>query len=290
MERVHQLTELASLIAMVRAQQRVVRLVLRNTDRFGLIHLYFAQGHLIHVEGHSSSPAASLLDLGTWRQGAIRVDRIEALPPGPGNAPELEAALARVVAELEARGAVYPAPPARALYNFQREGGPAPGIAGIAGIAGLPALEPVAGAAAKGIAAHRAGQSGRNRRENRLTDPQWQLLAIAVRQVTEHAGRLLGDQVADELLREALAQSARRSVFLSGIEVDETGWLRAREAGYATRYSTFDGAEAIAALLTDFEARCAQLVGVRRAQRLIAAAVAPLRPSLEQIGIAITAD
>lgn len=285
MERVHQLTELASLIAMVRAQQRVVRLVLRNTDRFGLIHLYFAQGHLIHVEGHSSSPAASLLDLGTWRQGAIRVDRIEALPPGPGNAPELEAALAHAVAELEARGAVYPAPPARAPYNYQREGGPAPGIAGVAG---LPALEPVA--AAKGIAAHRAGQPGRNGREDRLTDPQWQLLAIAVRQVTEHAGQILGDQVADELLREALAWSAQRSVFLSGIEVDETGWLRAREAGYATRYSTFDGAEAIAALLTDFEARCAQLVGVRRAQRLIAAAVAPLRPSLEQIGIAIAAD
>jgi hypothetical protein len=288
MERAHRLTELASLVAMVRAQRRVVRLVLRNTDRFGLIHLYFAQGHLIHVEGHSSSPAASLLDLGTWRQGAIRIDQIDALLPGPSDASELEMALARALAELEARGAIYPAPPARAPRTIQYDGVPAPDTAGVAG---LPALEPAMGAAMpQGAAADQIGQLVRNRQGDRLTDPQWQLLAIAVRQVTEHAGQMLGDQIADELLREALAQSAQRNAFLSEIEVDETGWLRAREAGYATRYATFDGAEAIAALLTNFEARCAQLIGAHRARRLIATAVAPLRPSLEQIGIAITAD
>jgi hypothetical protein len=288
MERLHQLRELAGLIAAVRAQGRAVRIVLRNTDRFGLIHLYFAQGQLIHAEGHGGSPAASLADLETWRQGAIRVDQIDELPAGSGEAPALDAALARALAELEARGVVNPAPPAQMPHAFPRAHGPGPGVAGVAG---LPALDPGAGAAGPdGWAQSSAGQPVHQGEEDRLTDPQWQLLAIAVRQVTEHASQILGGQVTDELLREALAQSAQRSDFLSGIEVDETGWLRAREAGYATRFSKFEGAEATAALLTSFEARCAQLMGSRRARQLIATAVAPLRPSLQQIGIAIAAD
>jgi hypothetical protein len=286
MERVHQLTELAGLIAAVRAQQRVVRLVLRNTDRFGLIHLYFARGQLFDVEGHAGSPTASLSDLATWRHGAIRVDAIDTLPPGAANVADLEAALRRALTEMEARGAIYAAPPARPPREYQSASALPPGIAA----AGLPPLAPVGQPASDGFARSQPNALTLTPHGDRLTDPQWQLLTIAVRQVTELAGQALGDQVAEGLLRQALAQSTLINAFLTGVEVDETGWLRAREAGYPARFATFDAAEATATLLTSFEALCAQLLGTRRAQQLVATAVAPLRPSLAQIGIAIATE
>ncbi len=287
MEHAHQLSALAGLIAALRAQGRTVRLALHNTERFGLIHLYFAQGRLIRVEGHAGDPARNLLDLATWRHGAVRVDYVEPPSADAASPAALEAELSETIDELERRGVVYPAPPsvnsAATSGVFRSSGAPA----GRNGLPPLPGMEHLAASfqpAPSGMPPASAVVA-----DDRLTDPQWQLLALAVRQVIERAAQLLGGAVAESMLRHALAQLAANNAFLAGLELDASGWLRAREAGFTGRFSTFDVVEAIAALLSQVEMRAASVLGPQRAQQLIAQAVAPFRVSLEQIGLTVRA-
>src|SRR5258706_11783153 len=111
MEHGHPLARLAAFVAAARARGRPTRLVLRNTERFGLVHLYFRNGHLDHVEGHLNTPLNSLVDLATWQLGVIRQDEIgSGLPPLPGDRTPATA-LTPGLPQLEARGGVQPAPP-----------------------------------------------------------------------------------------------------------------------------------------------------------------------------------
>lgn len=284
MEHAHQLTELAGLIATVRAKGQAVRLVLHHTERFGLIHLYFAEGRLVRVEGHAGSPARSLVDLQSWRHGAIRVDHVATAAAPAVDTSDFEAMLDQTLAELERRGVIYPAPPAVHARAFT----PAPGMGRQSPIDGLPTmalplLDELRQSPTVGPAAPSAP-------ERRLTDPQWQLLALAIRQVMDQAGQLIGSQVAQGMLRQALAQAATGNAFLAGLDIDVTGWVHPREAGFVTRYATHEVAEAVAALLTGFESLCAGVLGVSRAQQMIATATGPLRTSLEQIGIAVRGE
>lgn len=161
MEHAHQLSALAGLIAALRAQGRTVRLALHNTERFGLIHLYFAQGRLIRVEGHAGDPARNLLDLATWRHGAVRVDYVEPPSADAASPAALEAELSETIDELERRGVVYPAPPsvnsAATSGVFRSSGAPA-------GRNGLPPLpKALSGLPRSGPFARRQGDHARNR-------------------------------------------------------------------------------------------------------------------------------
>ncbi len=53
-------------ITAIRTQRQTLRLVLRNTERFGLIHLYFERGRLVQVQGHKDTPIKTFADLATW--------------------------------------------------------------------------------------------------------------------------------------------------------------------------------------------------------------------------------
>lgn len=287
MEHAHQLSALAGLIAALRAQRRTVRLALHNTERFGLIHLYFAQGRLIRVDGHAGDPARNLLDLATWRHGAVRVDQVEPPVADAASPAALEAELHQAIAELERRGIVYPAPPS---VHSAPTWAPYPSPSAPTVLDGLPPLpqqEPPDASFAPPLT---DSWPEPDARADRLTDPQWQLLALAVRQVTERAGQLLGGAIAESMVRHVLAQLAADNAFLAGIELDSTGWLRAREAGFTARFSTFDVVEAVAALLSQVELRAAGVLGAKRAQQLVAQALAPFRASLEQIGLAVRAS
>src|SRR5260370_10345344 len=117
LERGSPLGRLAAFVAAARARGRPTRLVLRNTERFGLVHLYFRNGHLDHVEGHLNTPLNSLVDLATWQLGVIRQDEIgSGLPPSPVHR-TLATALTDVLRPFEARAVVQPAPTAPACQN-----------------------------------------------------------------------------------------------------------------------------------------------------------------------------
>lgn len=123
-----------------------------------------------------------------------------------------------------------------------------------------------------------------------LTGPQWQLIALVTRQVIERAGQQIGWQLADNMLRQALGQTATSKAPLRLVEIDTTGWLQmvaSPEGKSITDYPTAAVTDAVAALLTNFELRCAALVGAAQAQHILATATEPFRASLAQIGLAV---
>jgi hypothetical protein len=293
MEHAYQLSTLAGLIAALRAQGRTVRLALHNTERFGLIHLYFAHGRLIRVDGHAGDPARNLLDLASWRYGAVRVDHVEPPTADAASPAALEAELNQVLAELERREVVHPAPPSVYAASAWAARSPSSAPTGTR-LDGLPPL-PTTGqldARFPPLAAEMwpEPEPEAEASADRLTDPEWQLLALAVHQVTERAGQLLGGAVAESMVRHALAQLAADNAFLAGLDLDSSGWLRTRAAGLAARFTTFEVVEAVAALLSQVELRAASVIGPQRAQQLIAQALTPFRASLEQIGLIIRAE
>lgn len=306
MEHGHPFARLAADIAAVRARGRPTRLVLRHTERFGVVHLYFQHGKLARVEGYLGSPLNSLHDLATWEQGVIRRDD----DPGAfveDNDPQLEAALADVLRQLEARGVVHPAPPARILRS---SAGPRPGTAPLQGATSgqfpqmtrpssnigsgdLPPLSTVdeierrtpADPPSMRKSAPPAPLNPTDTSEDRLTEPQWQLLALVIHQVVEKAGGLVGAQMAEGLLAQSLQHAARTQPLLSHLEIDALGWLKARDEHTMTGYPAFEVADAVATLLTGFEMRCASLIGAEQAQKMVAAAASPFKAALLQIGL-----
>src|SRR5262249_18614403 len=114
MEHGYPLSRLPALVAAARAQTAPTRLLLRNSDRFGVLHLYFSGGQLVAAEGHRDTPYHSLADLATWRNGVIRRDTVETVPAGEPDA-RLEALFAHVLHELSARGVVGSPSHARSL-------------------------------------------------------------------------------------------------------------------------------------------------------------------------------
>lgn len=295
MEHGFPLARLAQLVADTRARRRTGRLVARNTERFGLIHLYFVQGRLAQVQGHAATPLASITDLATWRYGVLRQDT----PPDPSEAaapdPRLDAALDDALRRLQASGVVRPAmsggwsgslPASASSHPSPSHASPPPSAPSSIGSGALPPLsrlQDASGSTAPGRAATKTA------RADALTTPQWQMVALVVHQVIEGATVLIGAQMAENLLRQALASAARSYSLLLDLEVEAGGWLKTREDGAITQYSTADVAEAVAAVLTGFEVRCASLIGATRAQDIILVAAAPFRNALAQIGLDISA-
>lgn len=315
MEHGHPFARLAADVAAARARGRPTRLVLRHTERFGLVHLYFHHGALVHVEGHLSPPLNSLRDLATWQQGVIRRD------DDPGafaekNDPQLDAALVEVIRQLEARGVVQPAPPARIWPPHPSAAPQQTPIFG--GSGSLPRATPSGNSIGSGdlpplstvdeierrippapptLPAHSAptpdptvplpppGVSDEAPTEDRLTQAQWQLLALVIHQVVEKAGELVGARMAEAMLAQALQHATRTHPPLETLEVDALGWLKAKDGDTMTRFPTFDVADAVATVLTGFELRCASLIGADHAQRIVASAAAPFKAALLQVGL-----
>lgn len=321
MEQEYPLAYLAQMIASALSQERATRLALRNTDRFGLVHLYFAHGRLSRVEGHRASPLASLSDLATWRSGAIRRDdgpsAVVSNASQSENDDSLAPALAEAIRALEANGVISPSAPTmphpisrgalsgplRMRTPLTRPGSsPLPSyphtpvpmslppsgqdMSHLEQMTGLPPLANAAMPPEPPTPWHGAEATG----EALLGGPQWQLIALATHQVVEQAGQQIGQQLAENLLRQALGQTATSKEPLRVVEIDGTGWLQtvsSHEGKVITDYPTSAVTDAVAALLTNFELRCAALVGTAQAQRILAVATRPFRASLAQIGLAV---
>src|SRR5258706_5549074 len=283
MEHGHPLARLAAFVAAARARGRPTRLVVRNTELFGLVHLCFRNGHLDHVEGHLNPPLNSLVDLATWQLGVIRQDEIgSGLAAAPVDR-TLETALTDVLHQLEARGVVQPAPPARVWHNG-RPGPRSVPTAEVPPLASAESLPPLTVASdSPPVPAPRALPAAPA--ADAMTIPQWQLLALVVHQVVERASELVGADMAASLLRSSLAHVAKSAPVVRDVEIDSSMCLKATDETAILRFSMYDVAEAVASLLTNFEVRCASLVGAERAQEMVASAAAPFRASLSQIGL-----
>lgn len=306
MDQEYPLARLGTIVALARARTTPTRLLLRNNERFGVIHLYFAGGRLVSVEGHRDSPVSSLSDLSTWQGGSIRTDDAQVSLLGDPD-PRLEVALAHALQGLAARGitqapslprshpsvasprsrtskmpsrAPSPVPtsqqtsPHSAAAVF-RSGSPSPEVPPM----GLPPLSQTPEVPVGPPAAPTDSEN--------LTSPQWQLIALTVRQIVTQVGAEVGDTMAIRIFGQALTHATRTRPVLTPLTIELSGWLTATPPDAMLQFRCDAVVEAIADVLAGFETRCASLVGPARAQGLIIAAVGPFRQALAQIGLEI---
>jgi hypothetical protein len=71
------------------------------------------------------------------------------------------------------------------------------------------------------------------------------------------------------------------------LQVDRQGWLRELRQHEMLTQSVPQVASAFVLLITDFERRCAALLGEEKARQMIARALYPYHDSLAEIGIAL---
>ena len=310
MEQRYPLARLATLVTAVRRSGRPTRVVIRNTDRVGLVHLYFSGGQLVQVTGHRGNGIVNLGDVATWVNGELRTDDVQQTQTDEASVLEFEAAFDDMLRQLAARGVVTlpseapPSPVAPSPPPSPVSGIPgAPRLAGLSkniGPRSIPAHGPLRTPGVQGTSGlpvlAEAPQSSPltpmpdvSSADEALTRPQWQLLALAVHQVMERAARDVSMEVAGGLLWQALAHLKAQNPWLAAFDLDSAGWLQLSREDALAHVASYEVVEAIAALLTEYETRCAMLTGGAAARRIIVEATEPLRVSLAQIGLDVRA-
>lgn len=283
------LSSLARIVASARVRGLMSRVVVRNLERFGLVHLYFEHGRLTYVEGHLEDPVRSIFDLGTWQNGTVRQDSAAYTGKTMVMDPRLDGALDSALRSLAARGIVErtPPPPTASAPSPAAAGSPWPASVPGSSSIGTGGLPPLSRAGTSEIARPEQAATGLAQRES-LTVPQWQLVALVIRQMVERMGRLIGVEMAVSLLHQSLVLSSRSNPLLHDLEVEPSGWLKETQVAVMTTQAAEEVAEAVAALVTNFELRCASLVGKEQAHDVIASTAEPFRAALAQIGLDIS--
>jgi hypothetical protein len=322
-DRQESLRNLGTMVARIRATNGTGRLALRNTARMGMLHLYFERGQLVHVEGSRASIDDALIDLAGWTEGLIRFDQ-GVLPERQTVTPAQQDFFHRTLLLMQQHGVFGKVPrptaplptqqaPSAPLLNNAR---PLPQITPArlpvvpasyrrqpeqfdptidpvvpSGMAQRPAhrppLEPQWGFSGPLPAVPPAASAPPGRAEVLLSARQWELLVEVVRVMLESVGQLFGQRQAQNILQHVLAERSEESEVLGLLQVDRQGWLRELRLHEMLTQPVQEVAAAFVILISDFERRCAGLLGEEKARQMIARALYPYQDALAEIGIAL---
>jgi hypothetical protein len=305
-----------SVVARIHGMSGTGRLSVRNTVRMGTIHLYFEHGRLVHVQGTRATADELLVDLAGWKEGLIRFD-VGVVPEHATATPEHEKFFQQTLLLLQQRGVIAsasrPLPPNPLPDQFSPKAPPeqqpaAPTWAMPGQPPRLPErptsfqapVSPPGGYRwGPGQAYSGQGNSGPNPRmvvpatlpPLSLPDPlkpsQWDLLVEVVRALLEDVGQLFGRRQAQNILRNVLAEQSEELPVLGLVQVDRDGWLRELRAGEMITQPRQQVAEGFVVLITEFERRCALLLGEERARQMISLALHDYQEELAELGIAV---
>jgi hypothetical protein len=279
----------------------------------GTLHLYFERGRLVHMQGIRANADDLLVDLAGWKEGVIRFD-VGVSSERHTVTPEQEQFFQQTLVLLQQRGVIStasrplsspdaffsPQPYEQPLHSSARSGplpmSPSPERP-------LPNQRrfPPPGGVSWGPGHAPPGQGNPTPQPRMttpaalpplslpdlLTPPQWDLLVEVVRTLLEDVGQLFGHRQAQNILRTVLADQSEHVPVLGLVQVDRDGWLRELQPGEMITLSRQEVAEGFVALITDFERRCALLLGEERARQMISRALRDYREELAELGIAV---
>jgi hypothetical protein len=120
-----------------------------------------------------------------------------------------------------------------------------------------------------------------------LTKRQWELLLAVMRAMLDQVAQLFGQRQVQNILQHVLAEQSKQSEVLGLLQVDRQGWLREVKMGEMLAQPVQEVAEGVVLLISDFERRCASLLGEEKARQMIAQALFPYQDALAEIGIAM---
>jgi len=320
-DRQEPLRNLGVIVARIRATSGAGRLALRNSARMGMLHLYFERGQLVHLEGTRATIDDALIDLAGWTEGLLRFDsgvlpERQTVTPGQEDffyrtllllqqngvldpvrqAPQFTAPLPQTAPSLNqarpmsqmtpARLPVIPATPQRSPDQFDPSLDPFPTPAEIQRVSPrLPSAPPRGYSGPLPPAPPPAGPPAPT--EVLLSPKQWELLVEVVRVMLEGVGRLFGQRQAQNILQHVLAERSQESEVLGLLQVDRHGWLRELRTHELLNQPLQEVATAFVLLISDFERRCAALLGEEKARQMITRALYPYQDALAEIGIAL---
>lgn len=321
-DRQESLRNLGGMVARIRATGGTGRLALRNTVRLGMLHLYFERGQLVHLEGSHGSIDDALIDLAGWSDGLIRFDA-DVLAERQTVTPTQQEFFHRTLLLMQQRGVwgaaprpawqppvqpeTFPPPPQRSRPAPETTPAYLPSTRpsshnlperSVVPDASFPPNgtnrhiykppsepHPERSGAASSFSSSAPVMSGRT--EVLLSARQWELLVEVMRSMLESVGHLFGQQQAQNILQHALAERSEESEVLGLLQVDRQGWLREVREHEMTMQPVREVAGAVVLLISDFERRCAGLLGEEKARQMIARALYPYHDGLAEIGIAL---
>lgn len=120
-----------------------------------------------------------------------------------------------------------------------------------------------------------------------LSNRQWEMLAEAMYAMLEGVGHLFGMRQAQNILQHVLAELSGQAEPLSLLQMDRQGRLHEARAGEMENQPVQEVSEAFILLISNFERRCATLLGQDRARQIIARTLQPYEDVLAEIGIAL---
>ncbi len=243
------LSDLAQIVRHIQRVRAFGRLSLRNTERLGIIHLYYRAGKLVHIVGNRGDVRQILTELQMWRQGFVRFDRGVTIRETTLN-DEHEQLFEDVLSHLHQYGAVIASPKTE-----------------------LPRV-------IEGNIVSAADDA------KQLISPwEWQILLEATRRVSLAVAHLVGPTEAMSVLRDILDDCSAAFPAFASLRIVPNGYLQIVDRSYLDRLSRKELLEGFTALIATCQYFCSPIIGEQEAHKLIIQALQDIGPTLVNLGV-----
>ena len=239
------LWDLTRIVTMIRRSRAFGRLTLRNSDRVGVVHLYFHNGNLVHIVGSSGDAEAALRDLQRWTHATVRFERGSTSTNTPINTTHLHN-----FDEL--------------LLHFQR-----------LGLVAAPTMPRVV----EGVVV------STTQGEQLLTPPEWRILIEGTRRVSLAVARLIGPREALKVLRDILDDCSAAFPAFATLQIASTGYLQITDTSQLDRMPRKELLEGFSALIATCQYFCVPIIGEVEAHKLIIQGLGDICTALITLGV-----
>lgn len=239
------LWDLARIVIMLRRSRAFGRLTLRNSDRVGVVHLYFHSGNLVHIVGSSGDAEATLRDLQRWTHATVRFER-----GSTAANTTISQQLAQNFDEL--------------LLHFQR-----------LGLVAAPTMPRVV----------EGGVISTTQGEQLLTPSEWRLLIEGTRRVSLAVARLIGPREALKVLRDILDDCSAAFPAFATLQIASTGYLQVADTSQLDRMPRKELLEGFSALLATCQYFCVPIIGEVEAHKLIIQGLGDICTAMITLGV-----
>lgn len=239
------LWDLAQIVIAIRRARAFGRLTLRNSDRVGVIHLYFHSGDLVHIVGSSGDAEAALRDLQRWTHATVRFER----------------------GSISARTTINPAQIQQfdeLVLHFQR--------------LGLVATPPMPRVVEGGVVSITPG-------EPLLTQEEWRILIEGTRRVSLAVAHLIGPREALKVLRDILDDCSSAFPAFATLQIASSGYLQVTNTAQLDRIPRKELLEGFSALIATCQYFCVPIVGEVEAHKLIIQGLGDICTSMITLGV-----
>jgi len=239
------LWDLTRIVATIRRARAFGRLTLRNSDRVGIVHLYFHGGNLVHIVGSSGNAPATLRNLASWTHAAVRFERGATV-----TAATLSAAEVQSFDEL--------------LLHLQH-----------LGLVAAPVMPRVVEGK---VVSTTPG-------EELLTPQEWRLLIEGTRRVSLAVARLIGPREALKVLRDILDDCSTAFPAFATLQIASTGYLQVPDTSHLDRMPRQELLEGFNALIATCQYFCVPLIGEVEAHKLMIQGLGDICTSMITLGV-----